>query len=76
MHSHESTSTDHNALEIFCVFLYIGCMSDLHRKFHTASTYDTSIKYPIWRHCYNLFLSYDNKRQTYAENKTSKIDIY
>ena len=45
-------------LEFFCVPLYTDYLSDLHRKFQIASSYDTDLKYQICTFCHCLFFSY------------------
>ena len=49
----------------FCVILYIDYLTDLHKKFHVASIYDTNVKYQINSGdsaiiCFELMLITDN----------------
>ena len=38
--------------------LYTGYLSDLHKKFQVASTYDKNAEFQIWSFCHNLFFSF------------------
>ena len=39
---------ERNLSEFYCVFQYTDKLSDLHKKFEVASTYDVNERYQIW----------------------------
>ena len=47
MNYQEIPSIARNVLELFCVPLYREVLSDLHKKFQVAPTYDTKVNYQI-----------------------------
>ena len=52
----------------FCVLLFIGYFSDLHKKFQEACIFGTNREYQIWSVCNHLILSYDYKNYTPKES--------
>ena len=75
---HEILSVDLAALKLFSVPLYSEFLSDLHKKFQEASTYNINLECQIWRFFCNLCLSYAYNRYTYkhANQKLKKEFFY
>ena len=65
----EILSIDRNVSELVCVTLYTDSLSDVHKMFQVASTYDTNVEYKICNFRWNLFLSHVNSRQTNTQTK-------
>ena len=69
IHQQEIPSTNRIVLEFFCMFLYTDYLSNLHKKFRIAFTYDTNVNYQIWNLCYYLFWSYADNTPKHAQTE-------